>query len=547
MPREVLSEDRFEEMKRYVRFGDDDARLVAAFGKVAAPSFPRIIEEFYARVREHEEAHAVLTGEEQIQRLHRSMHRWLERLCGGRYDAAYFAEASEIGRAHVRVGLPQRYMFTAMGLIRTSLDEIVDREMGAEAARVRSALARLLDLELAIMLESYRESFVARIQHVERLEREELGRSLARAEHRYKSAVELARVLIIGLDASGRIRLFNAEAERVTGFGRDEALGATLVELLIPEESREVDGALVERALSSRSPEGKAFDGTVRTRAGHVRSVRWQLAFAPSDTTDEIVLFAIGQDTTEAVALTERTRQHEKLAAIGTLAAGLAHEIRNPLNGAQLHVAYLERALKRKDVSPDLMEAVSVVGDEIKRLATLVTEFLDFARPKPLMKRELSAQALCERSIQLVAAEAAAGRVELHQDVPAADVTLQGDPDKLEQVLLNLLHNALEAVTDGGGGSVTVRTRRHPRHVIFEVEDDGPGLSRPDAPIFDAFYSTKPAGTGLGLAITHRIVSDHGGTIDVESRPGRTVFRIAIPSQGTHTPEPRARVERSTS
>jgi PAS domain S-box-containing protein len=532
MYRDVVSESRFDEMKRYVRFGDEEAQLLAAFGVVARPSFPSIVESFYARIREHEDAHAVFSGEAQIVRLQGSMVRWLTRLCGGTYDQQYFEETATIGRVHVKVGLPERYMFTAMALIRVALSEIADREMGADAQRVRAALVTLLDLELAIMLESYRENFVARLQHVERLEKAELGRSLARAEHRYKSAVELAHVIIIGLDARGHIQLFNGEAERVTGFGRDEAIGHVFVDLLIPEESRGADGGRIASALADAQLKGQDFEGVVRTRSGRIRVVRWQLAVAPSDTADEVVLFAIGQDTTEQVARADRTRQQEKLAAVGTLAAGLAHEIRNPLNGAQLHLAYLERSLKRSEAPHDLRDAVTVVADEIKRLATLVTEFLDFARPKPLETRSVSLRALCDRSLQLVAAQAAAQNIALHQDLPSQDVMLEGDPGKLEQVLLNLLHNAIEASSDGHGTAITLRARRQPRHIVLEVEDDGPGLVRPDSPVFDAFFSTKPAGTGLGLAITHRIVTDHAGAVDVDSRPGRTVFRVTLPIDG---------------
>lgn len=525
-----MSETRFDEMKRYVRLGADEARLLAAFGAVAAPSFPAIVDEFYERVREHEDAHAVFTGEDQIARLKSSMVCWLGRVCGGVYDDAYFEETAKIGRVHVKVGLPQHYMFTAMALMRVALGDLADRALGADGPSTRTALNKLLDLELAIMLESYREHFVARIQQVDRVEKAELGRSLAQAEHRYKSAVELAGVIIIGIDSAGRIRLFNGEAERVTGLGRDEARGKVFVDLLIPAESHDTDGVRVARALEAgASPSGEIFDGVIATRSGHVRSIRWQLAASPSALVDEVVLFAIGQDRTEEAALAERTHQHEKLAAVGTLAAGLAHEIRNPLNGAQLHVAYLARSLKRSAAAPDLLEAVSVVADEIKRLAALVTEFLDFARPKPLIREALSVRTLCERSLHLVTPEASSQQVALHADIPSHDVTLHGDSHKLEQVLLNLLNNAIEACSEGNGSTITLRARRQPRHVVFEIEDDGPGLVRPDAPIFDAFFSTKPAGTGLGLAITHRIVTDHSGAVTVESRAGRTVFRVTLP------------------
>jgi signal transduction histidine kinase len=108
-------------------------------------------------------------------------------------------------------------------------------------------------------------------------------------------------------------------------------------------------------------------------------------------------------------------------------------------------------------------------------------------------------------------------------------VELEIDPGKMEQVLLNLLRNGIEATASVGGGSVTVRARRRPRQEVIEVEDDGPGLSDPDAPIFDPFFSTKPQGTGLGLAIAHRVITDHDGSIDVSSAPKKTVFRVTLP------------------
>ena len=227
--------------------------------------------------------------------------------------------------------------------------------------------------------------------------------------------------------------------------------GQAFLDLLIPEESRGAEGARISQTLAGSASKDTGFEGVVSTRSGRVRTVHWQLATASSDTADEVVLFAIGRDTTEQVALADTARQREKLAAVGTLAAGLAHEIRNPLNGAQLHLAYLDRSLKRSEAPHDLRDAVTVVADEIKRLATLVTEFLDFARPKPLETKSVSLRALCDRSLQRVAAQAAAQNVALHQDLPSQDVMLEGDPGKLEQVLLNLLHNAVEASSEGRG------------------------------------------------------------------------------------------------
>jgi PAS domain S-box-containing protein len=531
---EPNEETVFDEIKRYVRFTDADARILAGLRPHLRPHFERIVGDFYDRIREHELAHEVLTDEAQVERLKGSLARWLDRICAGPYDQAYYEETAKIGRIHVRVGLPQHYMFTAMALVRLSLLGVAEAALGIEASRpARDALNRVLDLELAIMLGSYRDDYVARIQRRDRLEREEVGRTLARTQHRYQQAVELTRVLFVGLDARAEVRLYNREAERVTGFDRGDVLGTRFADLL-PEGLRYEHGPLVERAALGLPSTPDQLESAVRTRSGKVRDVRWRLTYAPTEVDDEIVLFAVGQDTTDENALAARMRQSEKLAAVGTLAAGLAHEIRNPLNGARLHLTFLDRGLRRAGVDDaDALEAVRVVGEEIHRLEELVNEFLDFARPRPLEKKVCSLRAICERAVQLLAPVARTGGVVLQLDFPASDLDIEIDGPKVEQVLLNVLQNGIESTTSAGGGSVTLRVRRQPRRALLEIEDDGPGLPSPDAPIFDAFYSTKPHGTGLGLPIAHRIVTDHGGVIDVSSRPGSTLFRLTLPLQLT--------------
>jgi PAS domain S-box-containing protein len=519
-------ETRFQELKRYVRFEARDAELLLAFRERAVSEFPRIAREFYDRIREHSDAHDVFTGEDQIQRLQRSLEQWLARICGGVYDEHYHEQTAQIGRVHVRIGLPQRYMLTAMALIRVSLLRIADRELGAEAAPTREALLRILDLELAIMLQTYKDSFAERVRDVGRQERSQLGSALSRAEHRYMNAVELASVLIVGLDPAGVIRLVNREAERVTGFDRDELLGKSFLTVMgdddkrFPQQLRDgLSGAAASQWL----------EGVLTTRSGKHRDIAWNLAFAGEQEGDDVVLFAIGRDLTDARALAERTRQAEKLAAIGTLAAGLAHEIRNPLNGALLHVSFLQRAIKKNASEQDMLDATHVVAEEIKRLADLVTEFLDFARPKPLQRKPVSLFKLSEHARAMVLTQADSVGVTLICDLPSQDLEFQADSAKVTQVLLNLLQNAVEATGSSGGGTVLLRARRGPRHILIDVEDDGPGLASADAPIFDAFFSTKEGGTGLGLAITHRIVTDHGGTIDVSSKTGKTAFRVTLP------------------
>jgi PAS domain S-box-containing protein len=389
------------------------------------------------------------------------------------------------------------------------------------------------------MLESYRDDFITRIQHVERSERRALDASLVRTEHRYINAVELAHVLILGLDVRGQIQLFSREAERVTGFARDEVLGRPLLSIVDDDDSQALRTQLASFAQVQAGADAPAdavpIETLVRTRSGNLRVILWRLSYAPSDG-DDVCIFALGRDITDEKALLARTQQQEKLAAIGTLAAGLAHEIRNPLNGAQLHVTFLARSLKRANTNPELLATVAVVADEITRLGTLVTEFLAFARPRPLQVRPLAVHTLLERVSQLVAPRPGQPP-EIKVDVPGSSLEIKADGPKLEQVLLNLTQNAIEALAGAPDGRVVLRARRQPRTVTVEVEDNGPGIAD-ETPIFDAFFSTKPQGTGLGLSISHRIVTDHGGTLDVDSRSGRTIFRMVLPIDG---PPPGAR------
>ncbi len=518
------------ELLRYVRFTSNDTEILRRFRPFAASHFERIAIEFYDRIREHEGAHDVFTGEDQIARLQRSLVRWMDRLCTGPHDETYYTDTAKIGRIHVLIGLPQRYMFGAMTLIRTSLMHVVDRTMGDQATACREALNRAIDLDLAVMLESYSDHFVARLRQRERFERAEIDETLRRTEHRYIGAVELARVMIVGLDRAGKIRLFNREAERVTGLGREEVLDKPFVETMLAEPLREEQGGVIRAILETRdrAPKIQDVESVVYTRASKMRDVRWQLAYAPGQD-DDIVLFAVGRDTTDENTLALRVRQSEKLAAVGTLAAGLAHEIRNPLNGAQLHATFLERTLRKNGAAPEQIDAIRIVAEEIKRLGDLVSEFLDFARPKPLDLRPSSLNAVCERAVKLVSPTVSSKAIVVGLELPTHDIVLDMDAGKIAQVLLNLLQNAIEAVEGKSAGTVKMRVRRKPRHAVIEVEDDGPGLADPEAPIFDPFFSTKPNGTGLGLSIVHRVVTDHGGTIDVESAVGKTVFCVNLP------------------
>ena len=337
-------------------------------------------------------------------------------------------------------------------------------------------------------------------------ERETLRRGLEESEHRHRTVVEALPAFVLALDREGAIRLWNRRLEEVTGHSRAEMIGQSGLDL--------VGQGGGDRRLPLKS-------------GGH-RMARWQLAKF-SGGQDELVTYAVGIDVTDEREMMRRTLLAERLAAVGTLAAGLAHEVRNPLNSATLQLQVLRRRLERGQSTPDsLLPVVDVVHDEINRLDRLVTDFLAFARPHPLALEPTALHDLVTSVAEQVRPEAESVGVHIEVAVDRNAGRLRADPLRLRQVLLNLLRNAIEALARGG--AVTVRTCPVDAegYVSVLIEDTGPGIPE-NAPIFDAFYTTKSSGTGLGLAIAHRIVQEHGGSIQFESSPGRTRFTVRLP------------------
>lgn len=513
------------ELRSYVGLTEVDAELLGRLRSIAEPHFRAIADEFYAVIRMHEGAFAVLKDEAQAQRLHASLQSWLGDLLSGVYDEPWLEKQVRIGQVHVNVGLDLRYMVTAMSRVRVWLQRIVD-EGQPDAVATRLAVARICDLTLAIMLESYKDDLVERIERVRTRENEDIRARFGQRERLFQDVLEAADMVILGLDAEGRVTIANTKAEDLSGYARDELAMGDVFEMLFADRASHVRTILFDAA--SRGEVGE-LETETRTRAGKKRTVRWHAsAHHAEEGVEAPRVVMVGVDVTRERELERRARMNERLAAAGALAAGLAHEIRNPLNGASLHLSVLDRALARSPEVPETArEASSVLRAEIRRLGALVTDFLDVARPKPLARAQVDVNDVA-RSVQaLLAPEAEARRIELTLEAFPFPATAQVDSERTKQVLVNLVRNALEAAKEGG--HVTVRVRRLPHEVEIDVHDDGPGIPDPTAPIFDAFFTTKDRGTGLGLSIVQRIVTDHGGEVSFASRPGSTTFTVRMP------------------
>jgi len=230
--------------------------------------------------------------------------------------------------------------------------------------------------------------------------------------------------------------------------------------------------------------------------------------------------------------LEEHAKEAERMAYIGTLASGLAHEIRNPLNSLNLNMQLLQEEMGDCVPTPSGPRLLGITRSEISRLERLVTDFLSYARPRPLDLEEVTTQELLEAAETMVVAEARSRDARVEIEDRTGGLRFQVDASQIRQLLLNLTQNALAATEESPREPVVRLTAaRHGGHVVISVRDNGVGIP-PDRQerIFDLFYSTRRGGTGLGLAIAQRIVKDHRGRIEVDSTPGDgTTVSVHLP------------------
>jgi two-component system, NtrC family, sensor histidine kinase HydH len=319
-----------------------------------------------------------------------------------------------------------------------------------------------------------------------------------------------------------------------------EGFDVALVDLRLPDG----DGTALAPRLKEAQPDGEVVlltgFATLESAVAAVRAGACAYLVKPCATQELLVTVeqAMRQVRLHAEKreLSRRAQMAEKLAAVGTMTAGLSHEIRNPLNAAALQLSVLERRIHRlaRDAQPTLLEPLTVVKDEIRRLDHILEDFLQFARPREFVRQAVDVVSVVTRVLDLLGGEAERRAVRLERDLDAVP-PVAGDEERLRQVLVNLGLNALEAVKDGG--LVRVSCRHVPGEDAAEpaveilVDDDGAGVPAESRDrIFEPFFTTKAKGSGLGLSIVHAIVTQHGGRIRVtESPEGGARFVMTLP------------------
>ncbi len=346
--------------------------------------------------------------------------------------------------------------------------------------------------------------------------------------------LESLEIGVIVIDRKGQLILRNESAHRLMSLVHTAPSGTHYEQLLSGyPDIREIVAAGVEKGSYVNEVEHNLSDADASRT---VRITTLPLKDRGKRISGTLLLV---HDVSEVTTMERQVQTAERLSALGTLAAALAHEIRNPLEALNLNLALLGRNLDTSTQSnaggDKRKKYFAVLEDEIARLSGILDNFLSFARPSQSPICNLRLDGILRQVVELVENQALSQQVSIGVDIEGEDFTVHGSEDQLKQAFLNLMINALEAMPEGG--RLSVRAESHlalhdaPPMVVVRICDTGKGIA-PDklGRLFDPFFSLKPQGTGLGLTIAHRVVQQHRGRIRVESAQGKgTTFTLELP------------------
>lgn len=403
---------------------------------------------------------------------------------------------------------------------------VLEMQLRPGAAEPPAVLIEVLQNQLAPFLDA--------MTLAEDLALEVASRSREIAEQRRFTAL-IIDSLPIGLyviDQEYRIQIWNRKRETGTqGLRRDLVIGRPVFEVLTrqPEEQLKAD---FDRIFDT----GEVHQREVEVeQGGEIRHFR--LSRLPMRLDGEAIthVITIGEDVTESRSAEQQILQSEKLAAVGQLAAGVMHEINNPLATIGACVAAIDGRIGRT-ADATVLEYLEIIDKEVQRCTKIVDGLLEFSRPqgRERPKSPATINAVIEETLFLIKHHKRFKRLVVTTDLAPSLPLVSINHEQVIQLLMALMLNAVDAMDDGG--TLTLRSRANPvraDEIIVEVEDTGHGIPSNEIPkIFEPFYTTKPTGrgTGLGLSICYAIVQDHRGRMEVDSEPGRgSTFRVYLP------------------
>lgn len=364
-----------------------------------------------------------------------------------------------------------------------------------------------------------------------------LNEEVQRVERHLASIVESASDLILSTDRSGNILTWNAAAERLSGFSAKEVKGRRFVEFCAGEDLSDIEEVFAHIDSLNTS---QLKELSLRTKHSRFILVSWVFSILPDRSNQTVGIVAVGRDLTERRKFEIELIQSQRLAALGVMAGGIAHEIRNPLAICSSAAQFL---MEEEDMTQEFrLECAGRIHRGIQRATAIIESLLKFSHPSAMaMTTPVNLVQMVRETLAMLAEQTRVQQVKTTLSASSEQINVQGEETLLQLIFMNILLNAIHSMS--GGGILSVRVFTENSSVLVQVSDTGCGISEQDIErVFDPFYTTSPVGkgTGLGLSICYSIVKQHGGTISVKSTEGvGSTFSVILP-QHVSVPMPEA-------
>ncbi|MHA1939857.1 MAG: PAS domain S-box protein [Candidatus Thorarchaeota archaeon] len=371
-------------------------------------------------------------------------------------------------------------------------------------------------------------------------EHKRLWEKLREERDKAKQYLNVARVMILALNLEGDITLINKRGCEVLGYKEEEIIGKNWFDLCVPEKIREEVTKTFRKLIAGKLEVTEYYENPILTREGEERIIAWKNTIVRNKAGDIVGTLSSGEDITDRKRAEAELIRSEKLASVGQLAAGVAHEVNNPLAGILIYIKLLLKRHKQKKLqTKETEKQLEKIGRETERCSRIIKNLLDFSRQTEVKLRPVNINKVIEATFSIIGHQISLENVKTEMELSTSLPSILVDFDQVQQALMNIMLNAAQAMPNGGELQITtsvakrVKIGRSIRDAIrIDISDTGIGIPQENLDkLFTPFFTTKEKGkgVGLGLSVVHGIIERHHGKIEIKSNPGTgTTFSIYL-------------------
>jgi PAS domain S-box-containing protein len=363
---------------------------------------------------------------------------------------------------------------------------------------------------------------------------------LRQERNRAQQYLNVAGVIIVAINERGVVTLINKKGRDVLGYTEEEIIGKDWFDLSLPENVRKEVKDVFKKLMAGKSEIMEYHENPILTKSGEERIIEWHNTLLTDENGHIIGTLSSGKDITERKQTEAELIRSEKLASLGQLAASVAHEVNNPLAGILVYIKLLLKKYKEKQLQTEWTETQLLkIEKELERTTRIIKNLLDFARQSEPTMRPVEINKVIEAALLLVGHQINLENITLEKKLDTELPLVLADFDQIQQVLMNIILNATQAMPDGGNLTIATSAAENVKignsfknTVRIDIKDTGVGISKENlSKLFTPFFTTKVKGkgVGLGLSVVHGIIGRHKGKIDVDSKPDAgTTFTIYL-------------------